>query len=77
MPSRAYQGLVVFGKKKGNRGTGKLLWISAKTGYKDVWINGTHYYYNEKEIVNNIKELDMKDYFPVNNKKGVIVIQKK
>lgn len=76
MPSRAFQQLIVI-KGKGKRNNKRTIIAVRKTGYYNLWINGTHYYYNEKEIVNNIKELDMKDYFPVNNKKGVIVIQKK
>lgn len=51
MPSRAYQGVIIWGKKKEKRDSGKALWIAAKTGYVNVTIGERHFYYNRKEVI--------------------------
>lgn len=76
--ARAYQRLRVFGKKKNARTTGKMVWLRARTGYYNVTINGKHYYYNQKEEVARLKDVDMHDYFPsTSDKKGIVVVRRK
>lgn len=69
MATQAYQQAILI-KLKNN--TGKGLWIAAKTGYINVVIGNTQYYYNGLSAVNWAGAFQ-----PSGGKKGVIVIKKK
>lgn len=76
--SGIFQGVAFFGRSKPK--TGKGLWLSARTGYVDVTINGTRFYYNDKYQYSDISKVDL---FNIQtdqenkNKKGIIVISRK
>lgn len=47
MPSRKWQqGIIVESKKKNSNGQRQYVLVAKKTGFMDVTINGTRYYYN-------------------------------
>ncbi len=46
MPSLEQEFIVIEGKKKKNGRKAPTIFIIKKTGYLNLWINGTHYYYN-------------------------------
>lgn len=79
MPSRAYQGVWIIKKK--NPKTGRYILISKRTGFKDVWIGDTHYYYNYTATGQNFDNLDIakivQDYQDRQNGKKVIVVRRK
>lgn len=87
MPRKYQQGYIF--RFKGSKGkTGKVkppsyLLVSKKTGFVDVWINGTHIYYDydEKEQYNSVSDIDMKSAFDpdrrTTTKKQKIVVKKK
>lgn len=81
MASRAHQSLTVRTIKKSGTGPGERPSIDIiavrRTGYCNIWVNGTHYYYDRKEELKNLNEVDMHNYFPGTEKKGVIVISRK
>ncbi len=79
--ARAYQRLTVRkikkkGEEPGSRPVFKVFAVR-KTGYYNLWINGKHYYYDRREEVNNIKQVDMHNYFIGAEKKGTIVVRRK
>lgn len=80
MPSHYRQELHVLWSRKKKK-TGRYIWAARKTGYVNVWINGKHFYYNEKEEYDSIDDIDMEAAFNTDRrtttKKGIIVVKKK
>lgn len=78
MSARAKQSLKVI-KNKNPRNPGSYILISAKTGYINVTINGTQYYYNKKATSTNGKAPTLKSVLAStsNSKKKVIVVRKR
>lgn len=76
--SRAYQGMAIFERKKPKTGRGLVL--MKRTGFVDVTVNGTRFYYNDKYKYSDISKVDL---FNIQtdqenkNKKGIIVVSRK
>lgn len=78
MPSRATQGAIVI-RNKNARKKGSYILITARTGFMDVWVNGTHFYYNNSTSQSMDKTIDItKTTQPKQqNQKQTIIITKK
>lgn len=81
MPSRKSQKVIIWGGKKGTKNEGKFFVMMKRTGFHDVWIGNSHFYYDEQEQYNSVDEIDMKAAFNpdrrTTTKKGKIVVKKK
>lgn len=76
--SRAFQGIALFGRSEPK--TGKMLWLSARTGYVDVTINGTRFYYNSKYQYDDVSKFNLSTILESETnkgKKGIIIISRK
>lgn len=81
--SRAHQELTIWGEKGADLSTADFLIVVKKTGYLDLWLNGKHYYCDERtnpSVIDNSvllvafnggKEEEKK------KKKGKITVKKK
>lgn len=78
MPSHIFQGIVIFSKKKGRKNDNLILGI-AKTGYYNIWIDGTHYYYSSAKDVDEVNTNNLSNAFNSWNPppRGTIVITRK
>lgn len=81
MPSRKYQKVLIWGGKKGTKKENQFVVMMKKTGFHDVWIGKTHFYYDEKEEYKSVDQIDMHAAFNpdrrTTTKKGKIVVKKK
>lgn len=76
--SRAYQKVMVFGRSKPK--TGKTLVLMKRTGYVDLTVNGTRFYYNNKYQYDDISKFNLSEILDNEankNKKGIIIISRK
>ena len=81
--SRAHQELTIWSEKGAKLNEANFLIVVKKTGYLDLWLNGKHYYYDERtnpSVIDNSvllvafnggKEEEKK------KKKGKITVKKK
>lgn len=81
MPSHLGQKVRII--KATNKQTGKSYYVMVgwKTGYRDVWINGQHLYYNYTQSYNDASEIDVnqviQDYNDQESAKKTIVIRRR
>lgn len=72
------QKLVVLDRKDGNsKGT---IFFMKRTGFRDVWINGVHYYYNSMQE-GDLSKVDVnqlaQEALPQQPKKTIVVVRRK
>lgn len=82
MPSSLSQQVIILsGKKKKNGNQASDIIIVKKTGYLNLWVNGTHFYYNYVGQYPNASDIDIQkivqNYQDQQNRKQVIVIRRK
>lgn len=81
MPSRKYQQGYIFKFPTKNKKGNNILVMMKRTGFCDVWIGKTHFYYDEKEEYKSVDQIDMHAAFNsdrrTTTKKGKIVVKKK
>lgn len=79
MPSRQRQKGIIIDVKNKNKNSGRIFLIASRTGFMDVWINGTHFYYNNVTSQSMDKTIDItKTTQPKQqNQKQTITITKK
>lgn len=81
MPSYIRQGLTIFSiknKRKKNNKDLDFVFIR-KTGYYNIWIDGTHYYYSSAKDVDEVNTNNLSNAFNSWNPppRGTIVITRK
>lgn len=81
MPSRQSQRVKIINFKDKTTGRNYYLMIGARTGFRDVWIGDTHYYYNYTNTYNDPADIDVnqviQDYNDQENAKKTIVIRRR
>lgn len=81
MPSRKYQQGYIFKFPRKNKKGNTILVMMKRTGFVDVTIGTTRFYYDEKEEYDSVEDIHMKDAFATDRrtttKKGKIVVKKK
>lgn len=72
------QKLVVLDRKDG-KSKGTILFMR-RTGFRDVWINGVHYYYNSMQE-GDLSKVDVtqlaQEALPKQPKKKIVVVRRK